>query len=624
MTEHPGHLAELHNLLEELFEDRIDDVRAERLESLLKQDPQARREYLSAIRLHGRLLWDLGGPRKDDCTSELNRLGAGTCAALQAEGAPSVATSQPATAVSQPLPIPRLLNGASNGMAGSLCDWPVAYLIATAIFAIGLIVGAVVHVSQPEREEQWVHQSPNRESRTPNPSLIVARVTGMVDCVWERPGDRVQGSWTANQKSEITNHNSLLRLGDRLTLRSGLLEITYDTGAQVVLQGPVTYQVESPLGGYLSVGKLTAKLDKKSEVRGQRSEPANQKSEISNHQFAVRTPAALVTDLGTEFAVEVNQAGQTTFHVFQGSVRLEPVGDHDAGAARILRANESARVVKGAMDATPAVERVAVDPASFVRVEQLARLKQKQVPDRKQDGGAFERWQAYSRELRRDPSLVAYYDFQQPEGKPVVLPNVAANGDHTLDGTVENAAWVVGRMPGKHALRFGDEGDSVRLDLPMKLDDMTLAACAYVEGFEDHFGDSAGYGSLLMSDGWNDRPGKVHWHVRSDGRVVFGVSLGCYLPDLTRAFGVTHRSQWRHIALTYDHAAARARFFIDGQMTDEAAVERHVPICFGPASIGAWMGAQTRCLHGRIDELAVFARPLKPEEIQRMYEAGRK
>ena len=30
---------------------------------------------------------------------------------------------------------------------------------------------------------------------------------------------------------------------------SGLLEITYDTGAKVILQGPVTYEVESKDGG---------------------------------------------------------------------------------------------------------------------------------------------------------------------------------------------------------------------------------------------------------------------------------------------------------------------------------------------------------------------------------------
>ena len=41
------------------------------------------------------------------------------------------------------------------------------------------------------------------------------------------------------------------------------MEITYDTGAKVILQGPVTYEVESKDGGFLSVGKLTARVEKK-------------------------------------------------------------------------------------------------------------------------------------------------------------------------------------------------------------------------------------------------------------------------------------------------------------------------------------------------------------------------
>ena len=60
------------------------------------------------------------------------------------------------------------------------------------------------------------------------------------------------------------------------------MEITYDTGAKVILQGPCTYEVESPRGGFLSLGKLTARVER-SEVRGQGSEKQipNPKSQIN-------------------------------------------------------------------------------------------------------------------------------------------------------------------------------------------------------------------------------------------------------------------------------------------------------------------------------------------------------
>ena len=62
---------------------------------------------------------------------------------------------------------------------------------------------------------------------------------------------------------------------------SGLMEITYTTGAKVILQGPCIYEVDSPRGGFLSLGKLTARVEK--GVRGQGSEVRNPnpKSHIS-------------------------------------------------------------------------------------------------------------------------------------------------------------------------------------------------------------------------------------------------------------------------------------------------------------------------------------------------------
>jgi len=61
--------------------------------------------------------------------------------------------------------------------------------------------------------------------------------------------------------------------------------IAYQSGATVILQGPCIYEVDSPCGGFLSLGKLTAQSR---EVRGQRSEVRGQKSEseISNPCFA--------------------------------------------------------------------------------------------------------------------------------------------------------------------------------------------------------------------------------------------------------------------------------------------------------------------------------------------------
>ena len=105
------------------------------------------------------------------------------------------------------------------------------------------------------------------------------------------------------------------------------MEITYDTGAKVILQGPVTYSVEAN-GGYLAVGKLTGKLEKKNdECKMMNDELRTHVSDIHPssfilHPFSIRTPTATVTDLGTEFGVEVTKDQQNCVHVFQGKVTV--------------------------------------------------------------------------------------------------------------------------------------------------------------------------------------------------------------------------------------------------------------------------------------------------------------
>ena len=191
--------------------------------------------------------------------------------------------------------------------------------------------------------------------------------------------------------------NGDLSLGRELRIESGLVEITYGTGATVLLQGPVAYEVESANCGFLSLGKLTGKVEAR-QAKG----------------FVVRTPTATVTDLGTEFGVEVDEQGTTLSHVFRGSVKLETDATRDGGEkdVHILKANESAQVKRADGGQETEIRSIQINPASFVRVQQLPKMAEEArlTPIR--------RWQAYSHKLRRDPSLLVYYDFQQKKGEP--------------------------------------------------------------------------------------------------------------------------------------------------------------------------------------------------------------
>ena len=145
------------------------------------------------------------------------------------------------------------------------------------------------------------------------------------------------------------------------------MEITYDSGAKVILEGPCRYEVESATGGFLAVGKLTARVEKRgegggrraegevdsgqwamgseSEIRNPKSEISNPQSPISNPLFVVRTPAAVVTDLGTEFGVEVTADQRSKVSVFAGQVELRTAGSIKASRQRRVLARGQLAVV---------------------------------------------------------------------------------------------------------------------------------------------------------------------------------------------------------------------------------------------------------------------------------------
>ena len=263
--------------------------------------------------------------------------------------------------------------------------------------------------------------------------------------------------------------------------------------------------------------------------------------------------------------------------------------------------------MRGDGDEAISLRPITLDPGLFVRAAQF--------PEHAEEIEIkpFRRWQAYSQELRRDPSLLAYYDFQQRKGEPAVLPNVAANSGRSLDGAVTNATWTTGRMVGKHALLFQNTDNFVRIDLPQKTADLTLAVWVCI----DALGEGHTISGLLMSEGYD-----LHWQIAN---WAGHLSLSSTMTGQARSWEVIGPQQfrhWMHLASTYDHAKARVRFYTNGSATGEADCRPSEPMAIGPAWIGNWK-QEVRSLHGKIDELAIWGRPLTAEEVRRMFEAGK-
>jgi hypothetical protein len=120
--------------------------------------------------------------------------------------------------------------------------------------------------------------------------------------------------------------DNAIAAGDVLSLASGLVEISYADGTAVVLEGPASFEVRAATDGRLSRGRITATLGG------------------SSKGFAVHTPSAVITDLGTQFGVEVDAAGRTDVRVFEGLVELAAVASGGAATPTRLAAGNAAEV----------------------------------------------------------------------------------------------------------------------------------------------------------------------------------------------------------------------------------------------------------------------------------------
>ncbi len=418
MTLLPQQRDELYGYINALCEEQLDEVGRQRLEEMLVASEEAQWLYIFEMNLHANLVLD-------------HRCEPDEVAVVESSAEPDLSP----LLVTSPLPSPAspvlgFLGGAYHGTIGFFSqEVPFSLLIATFVTGLGLLAGSLVYVSQPKS------MAKNAPASTPMRELMperepVGQITGMVDVKWE------EGSEGQVRDPRTANHRSHVSLGDKFALSSGLMEITYETGAKVILQGPVAYEVNSRDGGFLSVGRLTARLENKAEGGKRKLENAsNSKSLIllPSSTFVVRTPTAVVTDLGTEFGVEVDQHGNTASYVFRGTIEVRGVGRDGSETARVLHADEFVSVQQDAGGRAVLLNQSKIAPDSFVRLGQFQELTRQQQQPR------ANRWRAYSEKMRHDPALAVHYDFQRRQKTPNILRAFAPKAKEPVDGVIETA-----------------------------------------------------------------------------------------------------------------------------------------------------------------------------------------
>lgn len=295
----------IHTLAVGVLEDNLSAAERQELEQLLLTNPAARQAYLAHVQESACLRWL--------CVEELaERFGRAV---------------EPATSA----------RAGSRGrvatvLAGILAAILVAVVCAPFVNRGGGGAGGAQQVAAQAKSSipNVAPAKPAGEETNALKRQIVATVTGLSGVKWDS-----QGSGAKKLLSQCA-------VGDRLKLRDGSAELTFDAGVQMTVFGPADFEITSPTSIRCVKGRVTTLVDKRG--RG----------------FTIETPRAKVVDLGTQFGLAISDSGETEVVVFQGMVDLsyspaEAAGD---GSKRRLQQGEALLVKNsGEFERVVAVQR---------------------------------------------------------------------------------------------------------------------------------------------------------------------------------------------------------------------------------------------------------------------------
>jgi hypothetical protein len=274
---------ELEYLVSALCDDQLTDADRDRLDALLASDAECRQLYLEMADLHGRLL----------AGADLVR---------------SPAESRPRR----------------SGVRRRLISHALAAALAVALTIV------VQFYLWPERTDR-IQNGIRSGTGASVPSAYVATLTYASACEWETGGDapRVGTRFVPGQ----------------LRLRRGLARLRFDTGAELLIEGPASLRVASPSSAMVLAGKVVFRADETATP------------------FDLRTPTASLVDFGTEYGVLVGEEGEEV-HVFEGEVHRTPHGVTEPAQVEQLKAGEARRY-----DPDPAAvgQQTPLAPGRFVR-----------------------------------------------------------------------------------------------------------------------------------------------------------------------------------------------------------------------------------------------------------------
>jgi len=417
---------------------------------------------------------------------------------------------------------------------------------------------------------------------TAPPPVVVAALEASVDAVWADGRRRA-------------DHTELLQ-GDYL-LTGGLARIVYPSGAQVTLEAPVRFALDTDKQITLDGGRLVGRCPTR-ESRG----------------FTVVAPGAKIVDRGTEFGVEVGRGGASELFVFEGAVAVvDPRAGAEAAPQAEVPAGQGRFIQR---DGTLA-------PADSWRVR--SKFARSLVPAER-----------YAHLIAASDPLIHYRFDDLASG---IERNAAAARYHaTIHGKVQSVT-----EGHRKVFAFSQVGDYLESNEPIA--ELTGAAAysiecwVYAERYD--FGaicsltvasspTGAGTAARVETVGPRGQIGPpnmvrfVHYDVPDSGQEESASGMMGTSAYSAAAYAL---GRWMHVAAV--KSGEQMSLYLDGELFGEARepanlLEEPLLITIGKFfTTNANRPAQTRQFIGQLDELAIYDHALTPEQVQARVQAGR-
>lgn len=423
------------------------------------------------------------------------------------------------------------------------------------------------------------------DEQLPSPALL-GRLS---DCVW------------ANDMKPLRVGQDIAA-GTMIRIESGLAQLVFESGAEVILKGPCRLRVDNSMLCRLFSGNVSAEVPHRAAG------------------FTIRGPSSEVIDLGTQFGFSVSESGNSEVHVFQGEVISRQLDEHGEVVGSEIRLKKNQAVLFPGEKKQ--AQRLAANEAKFALEVKPLWLHDKIEPLAVDRNIAL--WLSASHGVQKDRRnrVIAWQDL-------AFGSNRVAN-DAFQPTPKFRPQYASAELNGHPGIRFDGVNSFLTTTPITTTNDQTIVVVFQYAAPNE---DVERIGGQIVN--YNGPPSRYLPDVHSPGVLQLGEkidsSTGPALSIAAKAF-VGHDSRGADvsagivrskslgfdrpcvIAYIYDNTGNTASLYVDGKIVDETSAPTRVAVTSRKV-IGKHGIFDQWYFQGKLGEVVIFNAALRPAEI---------